>query len=153
MLILIQIGFNCFCEVNKAIKFSFNIDLNYNAAQLPGYPKSGFITPRQYVSYHYDNHGHVYKGEDDNTALSYLSEATVWAKLCDRIYDSTLPIILISPNMKGPYKIENAQWIPWKVSYSLRQATRSDRTSRPNTIIAVIQPDSKRSYGNYYTNS
>lgn len=130
---------------------------DYDVAQLYGYSNSGYTTPRQYVSYIDDvitsNYGHVFKGEDDNTDLRYLTEATIWSKLCDRIYDSSLTIILISPNMKDPYKAENAQWIPWEVSYSLRQTTRSDRTSRTNAMLAVVLPDSQGSYEHYFTTS
>lgn len=130
---------------------------DYDVAPLYGYSNSGYTTPRQYVSYIDDvitrNYGHVFKGEDDNTDLRYLTEATIWSKLCDRIYDSSLTIILISPRMKDPYKVENAQWIPWEVSYSLRQTTRSDRTSRTNAMLAVVLPDSQCSYEYYFTTS
>ena len=130
---------------------------DYDVAQLHGYSNSGYTTPRQYVSYIDDvitrNYGHVFKGEDDNTDLRYLTEATIWSKLCDRIYDSSLTIILISPNMKVPYEAENAQWIPWEVSYSLRQTTRSDRTSRTNAMLAVVLPNRQGSYDYYYTSS
>lgn len=130
---------------------------DYDVAQLHGYSNSGYTTPRQYVSYIDDaitgDYGHVFKGEDDNTDLRYLTEATIWSKLCDRIYDSSLTIILISPNMKDPYKAENAQWIPWEVSYSLRQTTRSDRTSRTNAMLAVVLPNKQGSYDYYYTST
>jgi len=126
---------------------------DYDVALLHGYSNSGYATPRHYVSYIDNivtrNYGHVFKGEDDHADLSYLSEDGIWAELRDLIYDSTLTIILISPNMKDPTKSENAQWIPWEVSYSLRQTTRSDRSSRTNAMLTVVLPDSNGSY-NYY---
>lgn len=45
----------------------------------------------------------VYKGERDNEDLSYLSEDTIWDKLRDKIYDSSVTVVFISPNMRVPY--------------------------------------------------
>lgn len=90
----------------------------------------------------------VYKGESDGEDLSYLSEDTIWSMLKDRIYDSTITIVFISPNMKDAYYLERNQWIPWEVAFSLREQTRSDRTSHTNALLYVILPD--RNGGYYY---
>lgn len=124
---------------------------DYSVAPLKGYSNNSlFAIPRHYVSYIDDmiskNYGHVFKGEDDNTDLRYLSGDTIWAKLRDRIYDSTLTIVLISPNMKDETKTENSQWIPWEISFSLQETTRKDRTSRTNAMLGVVLPDSRNSY-------
>ena len=63
----------------------------------------------------------VYKGERADEDLSYLSDDTIWQKLRDRIYDSTVTVVFISPNMREKYRSERDQWIPWEIAFSLRE--------------------------------
>lgn len=92
---------------------------------------------------------HIYKGEQDNEDLSDRSEEYIWSKLKDKIYDSSITIVLISPKMKEYGRWEKNQWIPWEIAYSLKEITRSDLKSRSNAILAVVLPNRNNNYDYY----
>ena len=102
-----------------------------------------------------DKNDHIYKGESDGADLSQLSEETIWEKLKNRIYDSTLTIVMLSKGMRVQYKEEKNQWIPREISYSLKAVSRTDSSGNPvisktNALMAVIIPDRNGSY-QYFT--
>jgi hypothetical protein len=109
-------------------------------------------TARAYVDYLIDNrlNDEIYKGEE-NEDLSQFKDDTIKNRLKNKIHDSSISIVLISPNMKEPYTYESEQWIPWEISYSLKEITRSDKTSHPNGILAIVLPDRNGSY-TYFIN-
>lgn len=124
---------------------------------------SGHIWPadtvRTYVDelekYISDTSDHIYKGEADGEDLSNLSDETIWSKLKDRIYDSTLTIVMISPDMKVSYLPDRDQWIPWEISFSLKETSRKTTkglsvTSHSNAMLAIVLPDRQGDYS-YYT--
>lgn len=89
---------------------------------------------------------HINKGEKDNESLADFKSETIRSKLADKIFDSSVTIVLLSPNMKDSWKSEKDQWIPWEIAYSLKSKKRSDNRSKRNAILLVTLPDK---YGNY----
>lgn len=104
-------------------------------------------TPRSYVDLMESEllADEIYKGESDGDDLSHLSEETIEDRLRERMFDSSMTIVLISKNMKEA-KSESLQWIPREVAYSLRVKSRGEKTSGENAMIALILPDSMGSY-------
>ncbi len=101
-----------------------------------------------------DSSDDIYKGEKDGDDLSKLETDTIWEKLKDRIYDSSITIVFISSGMRENDKMDREQWIPWEVSYSLKETSRKNKngepvTSRTNAMLAVVLPDENGSYSYY----
>ena len=120
--------------------------------QLQGYNRG---TVRDYVSYLQD---HKFSGDDlnkaesDNEDLSNFKVETIRSKLKDKIWDSSITIVLISPNMVDWTKDQKEQWIPWEIAYSLRTQTRIDIPSKPNALIACVLPNVENDYKYFVDN-
>lgn len=113
----------------------------------PGQDTSYLFTPRHYVDKIIDKIGeeHIYKGEIGDEGMDDLSDDTIDSKLKRKIFDSSVTIVLISPNMRET-RPEKDQWIAKEIAYSLRNKTRGEKTSKTNGMLAVVLPDL---YGNY----
>ena len=101
-----------------------------------------------------DSSDNIYKGESQGEDLSDLSDDTIWEKLKNRIYDSSVTIVFISPGMRETWKKDRDQGIPWEVSYSLKETSRKNKngdsvTSHSNAMLAVVIPDENGSYSYY----
>lgn len=129
------------------VSYKFKDD---NVKKLPNVV--GPTWPCDYVDYIKDkvlSNDDIYKGENSDEDISMWSEDDIWEHLKDKIYDSTVTVVLISPNMKEPGKWQRSQWIPWEISYSIRETTRKNRISHRNAILAVILPDRNGLYDYY----
>ena len=123
--------------------------------QLRPYDFLHTTTARDYVDIiqnKFDRDGiHINKGENDNESLADFKTETIRSRLADKIFDSSVTIVLISPHMKDSCKLEKDQWIPWEIAYSLRSKHREDNKSKRNAILLVILPDRNGRYD--YANS
>lgn len=92
-----------------------------------------------------DTEIYYYKGEYDGEDLSDLDYKTIESKLADKMFYTSITIVLITPRMfENVEEIE--QWIPWEISYSLRNKKRMCGNSNTNAILAVVIPDRNGSY-------
>lgn len=74
-----------------------------------------------------------YQGETSSSPdLSDTSTENIKKNLTDMMYDTSVTIVIISPNMK------NSNWIDWEIEYSLKNITRKGRTSHTNGVVGVI---------------
>ena len=132
----------------------YKVFVSYKHSDSSVYPLNGGYfktTARNYVNEIEQLLGidNIYKGEHDDEDLSIFKDSTIESHLRDKIYDSSVTLVVISPSMKEPYKMESDQWIPWEVSYSLKEHTRRGRTTQTNAALAVVLPDINGSYAYY----
>jgi len=74
-----------------------------------------------------------YKGEtSDSPDLTDTSTESIKKNLTDMMYDTSVTIVIISPNMK------DSKWIDWEIKYCLKNISRKGRTSHTNGVVGVI---------------
>lgn len=74
-----------------------------------------------------------YTGEtSESRDLTDTSTENIRNNLTEKMHGTSVTIVIISPNIK------DSVWIDWEISYSLKEITREDRTSRTNGIVGVI---------------
>jgi hypothetical protein len=75
-----------------------------------------------------------YNGETSDSAdMADLKTNTIKKKLTDMMFNTSVLIVIISPNMK------ESKWIDWEIQYCLQNNTRKDRTSQTNGVVAIIK--------------
>ena len=74
-----------------------------------------------------------YQGEtSDSPDLTDTTTENIKKNLADMMYNTSVLIVIISPNMK------KSEWIDWEIEYCLKEITRKDRTSCTNGVVGVI---------------
>lgn len=75
-----------------------------------------------------------YRGENGYSPdLSSRSADYIKTKLKDMIRDTSVTIVILSPNMKF------SSWMNWEIAYSLTEITRENRTSLTNGVVCIVQ--------------
>ena len=108
---------------SKAMNKKIFVTYKYSDNSVYGFKWNRKKTVRDYVDDLQEmlgEEGHINKGEADNEDLSHFKDSTIASKLRDKIYDSSISIVMISPNMK--------------------------EASKTNAVLAVVLPNTSDSY-------
>lgn len=74
-----------------------------------------------------------YKGETaDSPDLTDTTTENIKRNLRNMMYDTSVTIVILSPNIK------KSKWIDWEIEYCLKNNTRKERTSHTNGVVGVI---------------
>jgi hypothetical protein len=75
-----------------------------------------------------------YQGETaDSPDLTDSSTESIKNNLRNMMYDTSVTIVVVSPNITA------SKWIDWEIEYSLKEISRDGRTSKTNGVVGVVQ--------------
>ena len=75
-----------------------------------------------------------YQGEtSESPNLDDFTTETIKSKLSDMIFDTSVLIVVISPN------VDDSDWVKWEINYATSRQTRNGRQSQPNGIVKVVK--------------
>ncbi|MFG0904926.1 TIR domain-containing protein [Photobacterium damselae] len=75
-----------------------------------------------------------YQGETaDSPDLTDTTTENIKKNLTDMMYNTSVTIVILSPNIK------KSDWIDWEIEYCLKEISRNGRTSKTNGIVGVVQ--------------
>ena len=75
-----------------------------------------------------------YQGETaESPDLTDEATSTIKSKLTEMMYDTTVTIVVLSPNIK------ESKWIDWEIEYCLKEISRKGRTSKTNGLVGIVQ--------------
>lgn len=88
---------------------------------------------RDRIIYALGDDASYYNGETaDSPSLADSRVETIKSNLKDMMYDTSVTIVVVSPNLKA------SNWVDWEIEYSLKEISREDKTSRTNGIVGVV---------------
>lgn len=85
-----------------------------------------------------DASDNIYKGEDDGEDLSQLEDDTIWEKLKDRIFDSTLTIVVISAGMREEWKKTEISGFLGKSHIRLKKNHEKQRAEKLLVVLVTL---------------
>ena len=79
------------------------------------------------------NDATYYQGEfSDSPDLTDTTTDNIKRHLKDMMYNTSVTIVILSPNMI------DSKWIDWEIEYCLKEISRKNRTSHTNGVVGVI---------------